>query len=405
MRKNKKAMTISLRFLIGIILSIMLIAIPLNIYAKYTRLHDTSKESFYDLVRKIEEVNGDHAGTVKHLGDLRMDEETIIVGFSKNNEPPTPIGDGRLLKYQKGNLYFSNNLFNQLTDYDDEKYKSRICLCRELEGGQDEGKCKDNSLICETFDELEFSGWFILSRSKWFMIENYYLQFKVVHVEKYNEYGEELVAVCENLEGGSCVSQEYREEKKAIHSPNNFKNFIELCKDREFVNAEEPEPCGCGAFNFKSFIPEGYGIRFSKSDNDKLNITSKHETQELSSIEVDTGFCIYKPHLPGSYSLSSKDEEEPTLEHREAYKIVPNIYTFYYGNNQEDIQITFVKNSDGNICLLKSFERGYIGLYADSPDTITFKSTIKKIKGATTGHSEINITGCKYPTTDTEEWR
>ncbi|MBU1204690.1 MAG: hypothetical protein KKE93_02160 [Nanoarchaeota archaeon] len=394
MKKNKKA-RITLEFAIGIVLSILILIAVLNIVGGLFRLSDDSRQSFYKLVSLIKDVNRNSpAGTLKTTA-LRMDKETFIVGFAKEEESflRTILVPGREMPLKEDKKLIK-------LDFEGcEKDKSCICLCRDLEDKDlDDGiiTCKEDSVFCESFDDVSFTESFVISRHlKVLQITDPLSpsQFREVCVEKYKNADEEFVAVCENTVDGSCVSEEYKEQSEAIEGLNELAKFIESCKNKEFSG----EPCSCGAFDFTQNIPEGYSVKFSKSDNNKLIITLKHGILELSSVEADTDFCIYKPHLSYSYFLPSKDEEELTLEHREKYKIMPEAYTFYYKNNKEDIQITFVKGTDENTCLLRSSERGHIGLYAESPDTITFKYNLKSGKqGTTTGHPEINITGCKY---------
>ena len=397
MRKNRKAGIISLEVLIGVIIAIIIFVSAATIISKFFRLSDASKDSFNQLVALIEEVNGNDHGTRKSMA-LRMDKDTAIIGFLKDKESVVSTGEIETKYIKYSNL---ESIFNKPPDC--EKGKTCICLCRKPE--RQEGRnfiCKDKNLICRTFDGLDFVGnGFIISRSQMpdiFTIKSDLIstedmsQFRVVYVEKYNEYDENSVAVCGETEEGSCISQEYREEKKAIYGLKKLAEFIESCKERKFVDVENPEPCSCGAFDFELEIPEKYIVEFTKSDKKNLKLILKHEDKKdeiISSIEVDTSLCTYQPILKGTDYLPK--DEKVILEYN-----LPFSYIYYYKDN-EDERIAFVKDSDENICILRSSERGYLGLNAESPDTITFKAVIKKQRGVDLGHPEINIIGCKYP--------
>ncbi len=294
-------------------------------------------------------------------------------------------------------------------------------MCRELDSEYKEGeiKCNDKYLLCRNFEELEFSNPFLLSRSLDFYEPkkdakaSEFAQFRAVYVEKYNEYDENSVAVCRETEEDSCISKEYKNKNKAIYGTNKLKEFIESCKDREFV--EDEEPCSCGAFDFTSEFPEKYIVEFTESDEKKLKLILKHEDKEdkiIPSIEVDTSLCIFHPILKGLdypkdesiieyfpllYNYYLDKDESIILKYN-----LPTFYTFYYKGNIEDKRIIFIKESNENICILKYSERGNIGLDVESPDTITFKPVSKIVKDQELGHSEINITGCGYSTTDKE---
>ena len=411
MRKNKKASIISLEVLIGVVISIIIIVSAVTIISNFFRLSDASKDSFNQLVVLIEEVNRNDHGTRKSM-PLRMDKGTAIIGFPKNNDDfkasglRESIGSGAPLK---GTYFFPKPI-----DRGCEKDKACICLCRELDSEYKEGeiKCKDEYLLCRTFEELEFSNPFLLSRSLDFYESkkdakaSEFSQFRVIYVEKYGEYSENLVAVCGESEEDSCISKEYREEKKAIHSLNNFKNFIELCKDREFV--EDEEPCSCGAFNFRSFISEGYSVEFSKfinseSDEESLKLTLMKGKEEKGSIKVDTKFCVYPNPLIGEGKNSIYYPKDPiNLEYNIEYE-----YTFCYGNcfeenyqiTEEDYQIAFIKYDKENICLAyhTQLKRGYIEPYAEPFDTIIIESNAKLF-------DPYSIVGCKYPSTETNKF-
>ena len=401
MLKHKKAGITSLEVLIGVVISIVIFVSAATIISNFYRLSDASKDSFSQLVALIEKVNGGNHGTRESM-PLRMDEDTAIIGFLKDKESVVSIGE---IKTKYVTFSELESVFNKPSAC--EKGKACICLCRQPERLEDRNFiCKDENLICKTLNGLDFIGnGFIISRSKMpdiFTIHSPLIstedmsQLRDISVEKYIGYGEKLIAVCENLEEGSCVGQEYRKEKKAIHSLNNFKNFIELCKDREFV--EDEEPCSCGAFNFKSFIPEGYSVEFSKSKKGKLNISLKHGTQELGSIEADTNFCVCNIN----YKLG--DDLEISIDYpKKLINLEHNIkdnYVFYYGNylEEENPQIAFIKYNETNICLAhhESSEKGYIEPYVEPFDTI-------RIKDPSGYFGPKKLEGCKYPATDIEK--
>ncbi len=403
MRKNKKASIISLEVLIGVVISIMIIVSAVTIISNFYRLSNSSKDSFNQLVALIENVNKDNPGTIKSM-PLRMDKGTAIIGFTKDDKYFHFRDKGTEL--QGGGS--ANSLFEKPIGNGCETNKACICLCRKLEldsiGGGGYVKCEDKSLICKILEGIEFpnhlpqknkvyfrKNGFVISRSDFFPTKDYGSQLKEVSVQKYKEFDADDVAVCEILGTDnelydSCVPLAYKEEKKAMHSLNNFKNFIELCRDREFV--EDEKPCSCGAFNFRSFIPEGYTIEFSKSKNGKLNISLKHGTQELGSIEADTGFCIYKLKDDGTGSIDYLNELE--LGHN-----INSNYIFYYGDYLgEDSQIAFIKYDKENICLAyhKFSKPPYINPYAEPLDTIW-------IKDPSGYFGPKKLAGCKYSIT------
>ena len=85
MSKNKKA-RITLEFAIGIVLSILILIAVINIVGGLFRLSNDSRQSFSGLVGLIKDVNKNSpAGTLKTTA-LRMDKETFIVGFAKEDE-------------------------------------------------------------------------------------------------------------------------------------------------------------------------------------------------------------------------------------------------------------------------------------------------------------------------------
>ena len=392
--KKKKNARITLEVTLGIVFSITLFIAVVWIVVGLVRPTEASKNSFYNLVSLIKEVNGNNPGTIKSMA-LRMDKNTAIVGFSSNCNQLEFKGMAK----SRGEFFTKDYSFKKPIDPNCEKDKACICLCRKIESEYEGGeiKCEEKELFCETFDGIEFPGCFFISRSPLFLEDSYDLQLRTVYVEKYSEYGEDLVAVCENLDGGSCVSQEYQEEKKAIYGLKKLKEFIESCKDREF--AEDEEPCSCGSFDFTSEIPEKYIVEFTESDNGNLKLVLKHEDKKdeiINSTEVDAPLCTYQPILKEIIDYLPKDESI-ILKYN-----LPPYYTFYYKKDVEDKRIVFVKNIDENICILRASERGYIELYEESPDTITFKPVSKIVRNQELGHSEINISGCGYFTPDEE---
>ena len=399
MSKNKKA-RITLEFAIGIVLSILILIAVVNIVGGLFRLNDSSKQSFNKLVSLIKDVNKrSPPGTVKTTA-LRMDKETFIVGFAKEDEsfsytilvPGAQItkGDKELIK-----LNFKGC----------KKGESCICLCRDLEDKNLDGKhnlfgkdimgkitCEEDSLFCESFGNVNFTESFVISRhSKLQPITNPLSnpQFRTVFVEKYKGTSGKIVAVCENPIKGSCVSEGYKEQIEAIEGLKELAKFIESCKDREFV--EDNKPCGCGAFDFKSEIPDNYFVEFIESDEKKLKLILKHKDKKneaIKSIEVNIPLCIFQPILKGSDYLPK--DERVVLEYNLPFSFI------YYYKDDGDARIAFVKNLNENICILRSSERGYIGLDIESLDTITFESTIYIERNIEFGHPEINITGCKH---------
>ena len=214
MKKNKKA-RITLEFAIGIVLSILILIAVINIVGGLFRLNNDSRQSFNNLVSLIKDVSDDPAGTVKTTA-LRMDKETFIVSFAKENE--SYLYTSKILTSTKEGITLQTNQFNK-SDYDScKENKSCICLCRKFKSKMNEKfiyeiKCEEDSLFCESFDNINFTKSFVISRhSKLTPIKDILSspQFKEVCVEKYKGVSGEMVAVCENPEDGSCVSEEYK---------------------------------------------------------------------------------------------------------------------------------------------------------------------------------------------------
>ena len=392
MSKNKKAM-ITLEFAIGIVLSILILIAVVNIISGLFRINDSSKQSFDNLVSLIKDVSGNPASTVKTTA-LRMDKETFIIGFAGENEPFRQSSKGLIQGTSE------NNEFNKSNYEGCEKNKSCICLCRKLEIGGgliNKIKCGEDDVFCESFDNVNFTKSFVISRhSELLQITSTLFppQFRTIYVEKYKGTNEKIVAVCKNPVNGSCVSEEYKKQREAIQGLNELAEFIESCKDREFSG----ELCSCGAFDFKSEIPEKYIIEFTELDERKLKLILKHEDKDktINSVEVDVPLCTYQPKLKDSDDLP-KDKEIIISKETPAY------YTHYKGNDEDYSFIVFVKNNEVNVCILRTSERGYLGMYEDYSEMITFKSTIRKGRqNLIFGHEEINITGCGDSTTDEE---
>ena len=272
MKKNKKAV-VSLKVLVGVIFSVTLIILTVNIFYKFARLNDSSKDSFYELIRMIEDANKNNDEAKLESMNLRMDKDTIILGFSKEEKL------AHITKPLKYGCEENNECICLLRDFDKTK----------LFAGKISGK-----VICEVIENLEFTnvfpendpshkynGGICISRSPSLLlgirtsVESNNRQFRTVYAHKYNG----TVAVCEflNEKKNSCIPVEYLNEDKAFEGMKKLAEFIESCKDREFVNTENPEPCSCGAFDFRYFILEEYDVEFTESDEGKLKLILKHE--------------------------------------------------------------------------------------------------------------------------------
>ena len=82
---NPKAGITSLEVLIGVVISIIIYVSAATIISNFYRLSDSSKDSFNQLVALIEKVNKDDHGTIQSMS-LRMDDGTVIIGFTKDDE-------------------------------------------------------------------------------------------------------------------------------------------------------------------------------------------------------------------------------------------------------------------------------------------------------------------------------
>jgi len=455
MRKNKKASIISLEVLIGVVISIIIIVSAVTIISNFYRLSNSSKDSFNQLVALIEKVNQNNPGTIQSM-PLRMDKGTAIIGFTKDDEKFEAMG---FVGSQVGTPLIGNYFFPKPIDKGCKKDKACICLCRELDTEYEEGeiKCKDEHLICKTFEELEFSNPFLISKSLNFYEPkkdakvSEFAQFKAVYVEKYNEYSENSVAVCMETEEDSCISQEYKEEKKAIYGLKKLKEFIESCKDREF--AEDEKPCSCGAFDFKSLISEEYSVDFTKfvnseSNEESLKLILMKGKEEKSNIEIDTKLCIYKLKSNGDDSINNDlpkinldnnlnpdyifyyenypDSSEVYKNYLEALKLEENrdnspedykdyedsvkkwqenrerYFQEYTDYKPENPHISFIKYDEDHICLAQynsNIDDGYI---KQNPDPEPFGTIwiMYKTSGDLIEDQVNKIKGCKYSITE-----
>ena len=149
MKKNKKAV-LSLKVLIGVLFSIAMIVFTVSIFAKVTRLSDSSKDSFYELIRMIEDANKNSDEKKLESMPLRMDKDTFIVGFTKKEE--TLIFNNEYVGSTAQGTTIETNKFNKGDYKGCEKDNACICLCRKLKKEYKEWvyfiMCDDKKLIC-----------------------------------------------------------------------------------------------------------------------------------------------------------------------------------------------------------------------------------------------------------------
>ncbi len=359
MSKNKKA-RITLEFAIGIVLSILILIAVVNIVGGLFRLNDSSKQSFDKLVSLIKDVSDDPASTVKTTA-LRMDKETVIIGFTKDDKPFTYLN----MKAIAEGGHIANYDFDKPTGFGCEENEACICLYRELYKKDGKLEFKEKSLICKSLNNVEFpnlpkedpfyyqGNGFVISRSEYFTSEENNPQFRTVFVEKYKGPSGEMVAVCEdeNIKKGSCVSENYKKQSEGIEGLNDLAKFIESCKNKEFSG----EPCSCGAFDFKYYIPlednNIYRVVFDSNEN-ILKLTLQRAFKSVGeSLEVETGFGRCKLKSDDD-SIKIEYKDSMYLDHifDEKKPIKPKDYIFYYGTNK-DPQIAFIKYDEENICI------------------------------------------------------
>ncbi|MDD5086359.1 MAG: hypothetical protein PHV16_01275 [Candidatus Nanoarchaeia archaeon] len=387
-RKNKKA-RIALEFAIGIVISILILVAILNIVSKLFRTTDASKDSFYNLVEEIKSFTNKNPGTLETTV-LRMDKETVIIGFTKDDKPSSFFN---VESYAQG-AHLANYDFDKPVGFGCEEKKACICLYRDLYKDDGKLKFKEKSLICEPLDNIEFpnlpqenlfyyqGNGFVISNSEYFTEKEKNLQFRKVYIEKYTGPDGEIVAVCEekDLKDGSCISESYKKESQGADGLKKLAEFIEDCINEKFSG----EPCSCGAFDFKSNIPIEdsfrYSVKFINKDNKLILELEKPVDITLSSIEIETSISECKLRYNNENPIEKKESIEEFFVHRDWSDpfITPEKYVIYYGN-EKDPQIAFIKYDENNICIV----------YADKENT-------EIIVGSSEKNSNILISKLKY---------
>jgi hypothetical protein len=399
--KNKKA-RITLEFAVGLVISILIFIAIFGIISNFFRLSDASKDSFDNLINKIKKVGKPNVnpGTLDSIV-LRMDEQTYIVGFSKEDDS---FLLGNILQKTAGYIDLKEKSLTKTDFKDCEKGKACICLCRELEykDSKNEIKCKDDSTYCENFDEgnynednkykgVNFMENFFISRHTDFLLGEDYVkkskpshlqQFRTVYIEKYKGYEGEVIAVCEDKDfnEGSCVNEEYKAKGKAINGLNELANFIELCDDKK--NPQDGPLCGCGIFDYSRYVSEKYKIKLINNDGN-LQIALKEGSEGIDKlIDSETKFCQYTISCSLSSDPEARGEEWNKNEDCYIYHDEPNLikelvleqnleenYNFCKDSREECNEkfITFVKDQKGRICILRYDESsiGVVGSFDD----------------------------------------
>jgi len=412
MKKNKKAV-LSLKVLIGVLFSIAMIVFTVSIFAKVTRLSDSSKDSFYELIRMIEDANKNSDEKKLESMPLRMDKDTFIVGFTKKEE--TLIFNNEYVGSTAQGTTIETNKFNKGDYKGCEKDNACICLCRKLKKEYKEWvyfiMCDDKKLICESFDNIDFNKNFLISRHKELRkigdSEVYGEPLRAVYANKYKD----SVAVCEflNEEKNSCIPVEYLNEDRAFEGMKELAKFIESCKELKIK--EEDNYCGCGLFDFDYYIPEGYGVKLTEENKDEDNkgklklILRKGKKDTEKEVLVDTKFCQYEISCS---KFNCKASPKYNLKEAILDKNLEN-YDFCQGGSSgnfcdEDYknQITFVKDKDNNICIVRhdSSSQGKVGLNMEdvNPNLIKILGSPTEIMGMEVGDidNSLEIPGCLY---------
>ena len=352
MSKNKKA-RITLEFAIGIVLSILILIAVINIVGGLFRLNNDSRQSFYKLVSLIKDVSDDPAGTVKTTA-LRMDKETVIIGFTKDDKPFTYLN----MKAIAEGGHIANYDFDKPTGFGCEENEACICLYRELYKKDGKLKFKEKSLICESLDNVEFpnlpqedpfyyqGNGFVISRSEYFTSEEHNPQFRTVFVEKYKGPSGEMVAVCENPEGDSCVSRQ-KEEDLVINKMKIIEEIIKSCSEKEFLE----EPCSCGAYDFENYMKEGYFIDIKKEDDNLIMVLHYDQTiegigfKDLEKVELKTDILCKIEYSNNEIKVTPNKITKLRLWYDLNGK---DDYSFYSGSG--NIKLAFIKYNN-NVCL------------------------------------------------------
>ncbi|RLE44555.1 hypothetical protein DRJ22_05850 [Candidatus Woesearchaeota archaeon] len=399
MKKNKKAV-LSLKVLIGVLFSIAMIVFTVNLFYKFGRLNDSSKDSFYELIRMIEDANENNDEAQLESMTLRMDKDTIILGFSK----------GEKLAH-----------ITKPMEYGCEENKECICLLRNFDKTKLLAGEISGNVICEVLEGLEFTnlaseddpfhkvnGGICISRSPFLRLgirttdESNGRQLRTVYAHKYKG----TVAVCESLneEKNSCIPVEYLNEDRAFEGMKELAKFIESCKELKIK--EEDNYCGCGLFDFDYYIPEGYGVKLTEENKDEDNkgklklILRKGKKDTEKEVLVDTKFCQYEISCS---KFNCKASPKYNLKEAILDKNLEN-YDFCQGGSSgnfcdEDYknQITFVKDKDNNICIVRhdSLDQGKVGLNINEENA---DINLIKILGNTAGmiYDSLEIPGCLY---------
>jgi len=364
-----------------------LIVLAIQLGAKLVGLGEDSKQSFYSFVELVKEVKDDPHGTIKSMS-LRMDKETVILGFPKNNEP-IKIGVNIPQDTSSVQTPITLSIKKPISEENCEENKACICLCGEIELKKDTVICSKNHLICKNIEGIDFHEYlpskeisftyysktngFIISNSKIFndLINK---QVRPVYVEKYESKENNITYVCEQPKNGSCIEQKDKKQLDAISGLNKLKEFIEPCREYKI---EEGDYCGCGLFAFEYEIPEGYGVKFSEEDGALLLTLRKDKKNTEKDTEIkleiyDTVFYEYFLDLEESQPLY--DINDITIDN--VLSEIEGVYAFCKGGKDDNFcdesesknQITFVKDKDGRIGIVKHQEanyRGRVGLSTD----------------------------------------
>ncbi len=377
--KNKNKSEISLEFLIGVVISVLLIVLAINIVAKMAGVGEDSKQSFYNLVEIINEVKDNPSGTIKSTS-LRMDKETVILGFPKNNEPiKFTVSEASGFAPGFTTLSFEKPISEEKC----EKDKACICLCGEIEL-KEKGRvvCNKNHLICKNVEDVDFpelsdkegisiylskTNGFFISRSNIFKSwEN--SQLRPVYVEKYESGGNKLVSVCENPQDGSCLDPNYKKEIDTLTGLTKLKEFIESCKESEI---REGDYCGCGLFAFDYEIPEGYGVKFSEEDEVLSLILRKDKKDTETKLEIpDIDFYDYLLYSEESQPIHHDNKVEIDnilLEIESDYAFCKKGTDNFCDESESKNQITFIKSQNNQVGIVShpENEQGRVGLITD----------------------------------------
>jgi hypothetical protein len=249
MQKMKKSQIFMLKYLFGIIIALMFFIPTVQLAAKYFKFVDKPKDSFEQLSSIIDSIE---EGSLISM-PLHMDQEYLIVGFSKNSKSvETVIYNVRP---------FNPTIKSIKRPFQCEKDKSCICLCKEgIKHKSSEIICTEE-IQCNNFEDTDFfekrpvgevplkknklsketewrNGFFISNSDDTTLLKNLYLFDTMLPTSRipspstiYTQRHKGFVNVCFSSD---CITDGMIDELNkddAIKEFNRFEEFYLGCKD------------------------------------------------------------------------------------------------------------------------------------------------------------------------------